>query len=68
MNLKQLLELADCNVMIMRGSDVVLGLAAYFVSESICLLSDSLLYSDVKHFEVDSSNSSLKVWLVEDDD
>lgn len=68
MNLKKLLEVANCNVMIMRESDIVLCLTASFISESICLLSDMLLYSDVKHIEVNSSNASINVWLVEDDD
>lgn len=68
MNLKKLLEVANCNVMIMRESDIVLCLTASFISESICLLSDMLLYSDVKHIEVNPSNASINVWLVEDDD
>ena len=68
MNLKKLLEVANCNVMIMRESDIVLCLTASFISESICLLSDSLLYSDIKLIEVNPSNASINVWLVEDCD
>ena len=68
MNLKKLLEVANCNVMIMRESDIVLCLTASFISESICLLSDTLLYSDIKRIEVNPSNASINVWLAEDDD
>lgn len=64
-NLKQLLELIECDVMIMRSGTIILRIYNEYIEDSEKLLSDELLSSDVITIASNNNDNAIQIWLAE---
>lgn len=64
-NLKQLLELIECDVMIMRSGTIILRIYNEYIEDSEKLLSDELLSSDVITIASNNNDNTIQIWLAE---
>ena len=64
--LERLLEIADCDIVIMKEKESMLRISESFTDIANSLLSDSLLLSEVAYFQIIESGKAIAVWLEED--
>lgn len=64
--LEKLLEIADCDIVIMKEKEIMLSIPESFTDIANSLLSDSLLLSEVAYFQIIESGKAIAVWLEED--
>lgn len=64
--LEKLLEIADCDIVIMKEKEIMIRISESFTDIANSLLSDYLLLSEVAYFQVLESGRAIAVWLEED--
>ena len=64
--LEKLLEIADCNIVIMKEKEIMLSIPESFTDIANSILSDSLLLSEVAYFQIIEQGRGIAVYLEED--
>ena len=64
--LEKLLEIADCNIVIMKEKEIMLSIPESFTDIANSILSDSLLLSEVAYFQIIEQGRGIAIYLEED--
>lgn len=63
--LEKLLEIADCNIVIMKEKEIMLSIPESFTDIANSILSDSLLLSEVAYFQIIEQGRGIAIYLEE---
>ena len=63
--LEKLLEIADCNIVIMKEKEIMLSIPESFTDTANSMLSDSLLLSEVAYFQIIEQGRGIAIYLEE---
>lgn len=64
--LEKLLEIADCDIVIMKEKENMIRISESFTDIANSLLSDSLLLSEVAYFQIIEQGRGIAIYLEED--